>query len=118
MLPRHIALAVALCLLPQADAPTTPRVKQVIQTPPPAAPPRALDLPQEQIGAVSLSPDGRMLAFAEYDAEERAHIYVVPSDGGLPLQITSGGCNDISPRFSPDGQQVAFVSDRTGNADL
>ena len=35
-------------------------------------------------------------------------------DGGEPLRLTSGKKEDSSPRFSPDGEWIAFLSDREG----
>src|SRR5215813_3594098 len=118
MLPRPLALTLALCLLAQSEAPNPPREKPVDQMPPPATAPRAIEVTQERIGEVALSPDGRTIAFAAYDADDRAHIYLVAADGGAANALTSGACNDISPKFSPDGGQIAFVSDRTGNAEI
>ncbi len=42
-------------------------------------------------------------------------LWRVPIAGGQATQITSGPAWDTQPRFSPDGQQLAFVSDRGGN---
>lgn len=41
-----------------------------------------------------------------------------PLDGSAPSQITQGSGNDQSPRWSPDGRELAFVSDRGGVAQL
>jgi dipeptidyl aminopeptidase/acylaminoacyl peptidase len=39
-------------------------------------------------------------------------IYLVPSGGGTPKQVTFGESEDEAPVFSPDGHQFAFVSNR------
>ena len=36
------------------------------------------------------------------------------TDGGEPLRLTSSKKEDSSPRFSPDGEWIAFLSDREG----
>src|SRR5688572_26330145 len=37
-------------------------------------------------------------------------------DGAAPVRLTDGGHLDTTPRLSPDGRQVAFVSDRSDGA--
>ncbi len=67
-----------------------------------------------------LSPDGRRIAFvlqagSKADEYETRAIWMVPFDGdGLSdaRPFTSGLWNDTSPRWSPDGNQIAFLSDR------
>jgi dipeptidyl aminopeptidase/acylaminoacyl peptidase len=39
-------------------------------------------------------------------------IYLLSADGGAPQAITNGESEDESPLFSPDGKQIAFVSNR------
>jgi dipeptidyl aminopeptidase/acylaminoacyl peptidase len=39
----------------------------------------------------------------------RSHLWLVPLHGrGRPIQLTSGGVRDTSPRIAPDGSAVAF----------
>src|SRR5690606_23228326 len=45
-------------------------------------------------------------------------IWVVNADGSNPMQLTRTPANDRSPRFSPDGQWIAFTSNRMGNNDV
>jgi dipeptidyl aminopeptidase/acylaminoacyl peptidase len=66
-----------------------------------------------------LSPDGRQVAYTvtTLDAEEDdsdADLYLVPTDGGEPLRLTSSKKEESHARFSPDGQWIAFLSDREG----
>ncbi len=41
-----------------------------------------------------------------------SRLWLFPLDGGEPRQLTGGPGKDTSPRLSPDGRRVAFVSDR------
>jgi tricorn protease len=57
----------------------------------------------------ALSPDGQVLAFAW-----AGDIWVVPVTGGAARPLTRHPGRDREPSFSPDGTQIAFVSDRDG----
>jgi dipeptidyl aminopeptidase/acylaminoacyl peptidase len=43
-----------------------------------------------------------------------ADLYMVSLKGGTPLRLTSSPKSETSPRFSPDGRFIAFLSDRDG----
>lgn len=64
------------------------------------------------------SPDGSQIAYVvtrmDEEADEyHAAIWLVPTAGGEPTQLTSGAARDTNPRWSHDGTQLAFVSNRT-----
>jgi tricorn protease len=62
---------------------------------------------------VHVSADGRFLAFTL-----RGDIWLMPAAGGKGRRITSGPDNDQWPRFSPDGTQIAYFSNKSGNNDI
>ncbi len=61
----------------------------------------------------ALSPDGSLLAFV-YASD----IWLVASSGGTAERLTAHPSYNTSPRFSPDGQSLAFTSYRTGAGDV
>jgi dipeptidyl aminopeptidase/acylaminoacyl peptidase len=74
--------------------------------------------PQDRGGGWSIrdvqwSPDGSQLATVLQNSGWD-HIYTIPAGGGTPKQITDGSFVDESPRFSPDGKNIAFISSRGG----
>ena len=56
--------------------------------------------------------DGR-LTFAYH-----GDIWVADADGSNARRLTAHVASDSSPRFSPDGVQIAFSSNRMGNDDV
>ncbi|MEJ2088387.1 MAG: amidohydrolase, partial [Gammaproteobacteria bacterium] len=63
--------------------------------------------------SLDVSPDGAEIAF-----ELLGDIYRLPIDGGRAEPVTSGMAFDSQPRFSPDGEHIAFISDRDGQEDV
>ena len=69
-----------------------------------------------------IHPDGSRVAFVVRDwladqPKPVARIWTVPLAGGDASAITAGPGNDSHPRWSPDGQQLAFLSTRDGDKD-
>jgi dipeptidyl aminopeptidase/acylaminoacyl peptidase len=69
------------------------------------------------INSVEISPDGRRAAFvvSEFDFDEnvtRTNIYLADSSGKGVMKLTNAPKHDDTPRWSPDGKWLAFLSDR------
>jgi Tol biopolymer transport system component len=60
-----------------------------------------------------LSPDGGMLCYVLHAADGRRDLYAGRVAGGARIPLTDDDAIEGTPRFSPDGEQVAFTR-RTG----
>ncbi len=62
----------------------------------------------------SLSFDGKLVVY-QGDSEGVWDIYLQRASGGVPINLTEGSStDDLHPAFSPDGERIAFRSERLG----
>ena len=72
----------------------------------------------EQLGYSELSPDGKHIAYSiqhvERETEKKpSDIWIVATDGkSQPRHFTWGNAAHVAPRWSPTGDQIAFLSNR------
>ena len=64
-----------------------------------------------------ISPDGKWIAYVvsvtSLDKNRsNSDIWLMPSEGGEARQLTTSEKRDDTPRWSPDGRQLAFISGR------
>ena len=70
-----------------------------------------------------LSPDGQWAAYVRQWSDPMSDrrfssVWLVKSDGSMHRPLTSGKFTEDSPRWSPDGKRLAFLSDRGGSKQL
>ena len=71
------------------------------------------DLPGEELQP-AVSPDGNFIAYSRIEGDEE-HIYLQRIGGGNPINLTKDSkSKNRYPAFSPNGDQIAFYSDRDG----
>ena len=63
--------------------------------------------------SLDVSPDGSTIV-----TDIMGDLYTLPIAGGKATRITEGMAFDMQPRWSPDGKQIVFVSDRDGSDDV
>src|SRR3954454_12800336 len=102
--------------LPAPHAVTDP--KKVSSKPNAQVEPRSLTIEKlymtRQIGGSTWSPDGNSIAFTS-NMSGRNNLWIVPSDGGYPVQLTVSDQRQHSPAWSPDGKWIAYQSDYDGD---
>ncbi len=67
--------------------------------------------PNELIIEAAFSPDAKMVAFGSARSGA-AEIWVKPTVGGEPIQVTKNGFYNQYPIWSADGQEIAYFSKR------
>jgi dipeptidyl aminopeptidase/acylaminoacyl peptidase len=77
----------------------------------------------KRVADPQVSPDGRNVAFTvtAYDMEKNAgnsDVWLMPSGGGRPRQLTTSDTSDTSPRWLPDGTGLLFLSGRSGKTQV
>jgi len=85
---------------------------------------RAEDLALLQLASdAQIAPDASAVAYVvttmDLEADRyRSAIWLARTDGSPPRRFTSGTHRDTMPRWSPSGEELAFLSDRTGSDQL
>lgn len=74
-------------------------------------------------GDPQISPDGQHIVyvrqFADIMSDRRcSNLWIVNFDGTGNRAITTGNFRDTSPRWSPDGSQIIYLSDREGSTEI
>jgi len=69
----------------------------------------------KNVGSPEVSPDGKWVAYtvSSQDLEKDSRgtrVWMAPVAGGDPLPMTAAGSSAWSPRWSPDGKHLSFIS--------
>ena len=102
------------------DAPD--RARRLCLQPLAGTPARVLTPPGQYVDSLSWSPDGREIAYSAapitgFMAQYSTRLYAVSTAGGRPRVVVDRPGMNTSPRYSPDGARIAFVS-TNGRAEL
>jgi TolB protein len=65
-----------------------------------------------------VSPDGSRLVYSSYEGRSWHNLWVMPAGGGDAFPIAYGDWDQTYPRWSPDGNQVAFISNKSGSTEI
>jgi Tol biopolymer transport system component len=64
------------------------------------------------------SPDGRRIVYSSYLGRNSLQLWLMPGAGGEPFPVSYGDWDETGPRWSPDGTQIASISNRGGDTQL
>lgn len=88
---------------------------------------RAFDVTEllalSRVSEAEVSPDGKWVAYCVRKASLEknvvvGHIWMVPSSGGTPRQLTNHEKGESRPKWSPDSKTIAFLSSRSGTPQI
>jgi acylaminoacyl-peptidase len=70
-----------------------------------------------------ISPDGKRIVYVRQFCDimtdqRRSNLWIVNADGSGHRALTTGNFDDSSPRWSPDGSELAYVSTRDGSPQI
>ncbi len=74
----------------------------------------------KRVGSLAWSPDGKSIAFDQYDEAletglyEHSQIFIIDLSTKKISRVTAPGFMDAEPAWSPDGKSIAFTTNRWG----
>src|SRR5580692_373300 len=70
-----------------------------------------------------ISPDGKKIVYVRRFADpltdrRYSNLWIIDADGSDHRPLTTGNRSDVSPRWSPDGTRIAYLSDADGKQQI
>ncbi|HXQ63351.1 MAG TPA: CehA/McbA family metallohydrolase [Steroidobacteraceae bacterium] len=65
-----------------------------------------------------VSPDGSRLVYSSYLGRNWHQLWLLPVGGGDAFPISYGEFDAVGARFSPDGREIAYISNASGGLEL
>ncbi len=65
-----------------------------------------------------VSPDGSRLVFSSYTGRSWHNLWLMPAGGGDAFPLAYGDWDQTNARWSPDGTQIAFISNQSGTTEI
>lgn len=96
-----------------ADEPAKDKKKWDVNHPPGPSTQAAIDTRTGTWMSVDVSPDGKQVVF-----DLLGDLYVLPIAGGEAKALTHSIAWEMQARFSPDGKQIAYMSDAAGGDNI
>ena len=108
-MPRLTVFLLLMAAAAQAQSPSSPSIDDLINL--------------KRAGAPAVSPNGRHVAYTirETNWDENAYeteIWIGDAATGQSRQVTNARKSSMQPAWSPDGQWIAFISDRDGKRQI
>jgi TolB protein len=64
------------------------------------------------------SPDGSRMIYSSYLGRQWQNLWLMPAKGGDAFPLSYGDWDKTNPRWSPDGNKIAFISNAEGNLNI
>ncbi|HJV23600.1 MAG TPA: CehA/McbA family metallohydrolase [Holophagaceae bacterium] len=65
-----------------------------------------------------VSPDGSRMVYSSHQGAQWQQLWLLPTKGGYPFQLTFGDWDATNPRWSPEGRRIAYLSNQEGSPAL